>query len=274
VTIKLIATDLNGSLLHNDQSYNRPLFKQVLRQLQARGVTLVLASGNEYAHLRELFADALADNLVLVAENGASIYQQDQLIFDGSLSPAAVTQFVTVDRQQDFLRHAYVILTGAQGSYTESGAPQQLLDAASAYYDNLQQVTSLRTVTDKIKKISISTLPDQAAQLVEQLNTYFDGRLHAHDSGYGVIDVVAANVGKLPAIQWLAQRLGLSAANIMAFGDGANDVPLLQYAAQGLAMQNADPQIQAVATGVTQWDNEQDGVLQTILTQVLGSSAD
>lgn len=274
MTIKLIATDLNGSLLHNDQSYNRPLFKQVLRQLQARGVTLVLASGNEYAHLRELFADALADNLVLVAENGASIYQQDQLIFDGSLSPAAVTQFVTVDRQQDFLRRAYVILTGAQGSYTESGAPQQLLDAASAYYDNLQQVTSLRTVTDKIKKISISTLPDQAAQLVEQLNTYFDGRLHAHDSGYGVIDVVAANVGKLPAIQWLAQRLGLSAANIMAFGDGANDVPLLQYAAQGLAMQNADPQIQAVATGVTQWDNEQDGVLQTILTQVLESSAD
>ncbi|MFC6289160.1 HAD-IIB family hydrolase [Levilactobacillus angrenensis] len=269
MTIKLIATDLNGTLLHDDQSYNRPLFRQVLRDLQARQITLVLASGNEYGHLRDLFAADLTDNLILVAENGASIYQQDQLIFDGSLSAADVTQFVTVDRQQAFLRQAYIIMTGATGSYTELGAPQPLLDAASAYYDNLQQVADLRTVTDKIKKISISTLPDQAAELTAQLNTYFGGRLHAHDSGYGVIDVVAASVGKLPAVKWLAQRFSLSAAEIMAFGDGDNDAALLKYAGQGWAMRNAAPAIQAVAAGVTAYDNQADGVLRTITEQVL-----
>ncbi|AYM03427.1 Cof-type HAD-IIB family hydrolase [Levilactobacillus yiduensis] len=269
MTIKLIATDLNGTLLHDDQSYNRPLFRQVLRQLQARQIPLVLASGNEYGHLRDLFAADLTDNMILVAENGASIYQQDQLIFDGSLRDDDVTQFVTVDRQQDFLRQAYVIMTGAKASYTELGAPQPLLDAANAYYDNLQQVADLRTVTDKIKKISISTLPDQAAALTDQLNTYFDGRLHAHDSGYGVIDVVAASVGKLPAVKWLAQRFSLSADEIMAFGDGDNDAALLAYAGQGLAMRNAAPTIQAIATGVTAYDNQQDGVLRAINDQIL-----
>jgi len=269
LAIKLIATDLNGTLLHADQSYNQPLMCEVLDALRARQITLVLASGNEYAHLRDLFADSLAPNLIMVAENGASIYRDGQQIFDGSLSATDVDQFVSVDRHQDFLRHTYVILTGERASYTELGAPQQLIDAAEAYYDNLQQVESLATVDDRIKKISVSTAPDQAAELVDRLNTYFDGRLHAHDSGYGVIDIVAANVGKLPAIQWLAQQQGLTAANIMAFGDGVNDVPLLQFAGSGFAMANADATIQAAAQHVTTVDNEHDGVLKTIQQVVL-----
>lgn len=52
-------------------------------------------------------------------------------------------------------------------------------------------------------------------------NDYFDGELRAHDSGYGVVDLVDQRVGKLPAIQFLATKLGLTAANVMAFGDGA-----------------------------------------------------
>jgi len=264
LTIKLIATDLNGTLLHNDQGYNQELFRAVLAQLEARQITLVLASGNEYAHLRDLFATTLAPNLVMVAENGASIYQADQQIFDGSLSADDVAQFVAVDRHQDFLQDTYIILTGKMASYTELGAPQQLIDAAEAYYDNLQQVTSLTAVDDQIKKISVTTQPDQAQELVTRLNTYFEGRLHAHDSGYGVIDIVAANVGKLPAVQWLMARQGVTAAEVMVFGDGANDVPLLQFAGQSFAMRNATPEIQAMARQVTDWPNEADGVLRTI----------
>lgn len=271
MAIQLIATDLNGTLLHNDQSFNRDRFRRTLAALAEKKIWLVLASGNEYAHLRELFHDVLADNLIMIAENGASIYVQDQQVFDGSLSEDDVDQFVTVDRRQDFLKATYVIMTGQMGSYTELGAPQQLIDAAEAYYDNLQQVTSLQTVTDKIKKISVSTSPDQASALVERLNTYFAGRLHAHDSGYGVIDIVAANVGKLPAVQWLADRWQLTAENVMAFGDGINDVPLLRYAGQGWAMANVDSDIRATAQHVTSLDNEHDGVLATIEQVILNT---
>lgn len=269
MAIKLIATDLNGTLLHNDQRFNQSLFHRVVQALEQRGITLVLASGNEYAHLRDLFAQVLAPNLVIVAENGASIYQQNQQVFDGSWSPADVTQFVTVDRHQVFLQGAYVIMTGQTASYTELGAPEKLLAAAEAYYDNLQQVTSLTTVTDRIKKISVSTIPERATELVERLNTYFAGRLRAHDSGYGVIDIVEANVGKLPAVQWLAHRQGITAKEIMAFGDGINDVPLLQFAKQSFAMKNAVPEIQTAATAVTEWSNEADGVLRTIERELL-----
>ena len=269
MAIKLIATDLNGTLLHNDQTFNQPLFKATLQALQARGIRLVLSSGNQFTHLEKLFHDVLADNLAIVAENGASIYLQGQQVFDGSLSAEQVHQFVTIDRQQDFLKSAYVILVGQQGSYTETGAPQVLLDAAEKFYDNLQQVADLSTVTDRIKKISISTAPGQGSQLVTALNTYYEGRLRAHDSGYGVVDVVAANVGKLPAVQWLAKRWQVAADEMMAFGDGANDVPLLQFAHHSWAMRNAPTSVQDAATRVTSVDNEHDGVLTTIQSALM-----
>ncbi|WP_047999043.1 Cof-type HAD-IIB family hydrolase [Lactiplantibacillus herbarum] len=269
MTIKLIATDLNGTLLHQDQSFNQDQFKRVLAGLQAIGVSLVLSSGNQYAHLQQLFGDVMADNLIVVAENGASIYAQDKLIYDGSLSAAQQRQFVTVDRKQALFKDAYIILVGSHGSYTETGAPAELVKMARKFYDNLQLVDDLASVTDTIKKISVTTEPENAATLVAQANTYFDGKLKAHDSGYGVVDLVDQHVGKLPAVQQLATKLGLTADEIMAFGDGANDVPLLQYAAHSYAMSNAPAEIQAVAKHVTVLDNEHDGVLKTIEDQVL-----
>lgn len=266
MAIKLIATDLNGTLLHGDQTYNQARLQQVLAALATREIALVLSSGNQYAHLKQLFDGIEADNLIMVAENGASIYHNDQQLFDGSLTAADLQQFVSVDRHQPVFDGAYLIMVGANGSYTEKGAPQALLDAAQKFYDNLQQVDDLAQVDDKIKKVSVSTTPAEAAQLVTDLNTYFDGRLRAHDSGYGVIDLVAANVGKLPAVQWLMQQRQLQPDQVLAFGDGDNDVPLLKFAGHGYAMQNAPAAVKAVANQVTILDNEHDGVLDTIET--------
>nr|WP_283533287.1 HAD hydrolase family protein [Lactiplantibacillus plantarum] len=85
------------------------------------------------------------------------------------------------------------------------------------------------------------------------------------------LDLVDQRVGKLPAIQFLATKLGLTAANVMAFGDGANDVPLLRYAAHSYAMCNAPADIQTAAKHVTTLDNEHDGVLATIEQELLNN---
>lgn len=152
VAIKLIATDLNGTLLHQDQRFDQDRFKRILMQLKTLSVPVVLSSGNQYAHLQQLFKNVMSDNLIVVAENGASIYAHDQLIFDGSLSADQQRQFVTVDRHQPLFKDAYVILVGSHGSYTEVGAPDKLVAMARQFYDNLHLVADLTSVDDKIKK--------------------------------------------------------------------------------------------------------------------------
>lgn len=272
MSIKLIATDLNGTLLRADQSFDQDRFKADLAQLAARGITLVLSSGNQYAHLKQLFGAVLAPNLSIVAENGASIYEDGQLTFDGSLSTSQRERFVTTDRHQALFKDAYVILVGNQGSYTEVGAPAALVAAARKFYDNLQLVPDLATVTDTIKKISVSTQPSEAASLVKRANAYFAGQLSVHDSGYGVVDIVDQRVGKLPAVQRLAKQSGIQADEVMVFGDGDNDVPLLQFAGHSYAMANAPAHVQAAAKHVTELDNDHAGVLATIEQVVLAAA--
>lgn len=93
----------------------------------------------------------------------------------------------------------------------------------------------------------------------------------AHDSGYGVVDLVRHDVGKLPAVQFLQQRWHISPAETVVFGDGANDQPLLAAHVQSYAMRNAPADVQHSAQQVTTQDNEHSGVLAT-LAQLLGEN--
>ena len=269
--IKLVVTDMNGTLLNANQQLDHARLAQVLQLLTQRQAYFAVCSGNQYRHLREVMAPLVADNLVYIAENGASIYWREQQIFDGALSAQQLAEFLTAYQAKVLpLQHAYVILTSSDRSYTSYGVAPALLEQASKFYANLQAV-DLNQVSAPIKKISLAYRSGTAAEHVASLNTYFAGKLVAHDSGYGVIDLVRADVGKAAAVAFLQQQWQISATETVAFGDGANDVAMLQAAGQSYAMQNAPDFVQQVAQRVTKLDAEHSGVLATLETLLMQS---
>ena len=66
-------------------------------------------------------------------------------------------------------------------------------------------------------------------------------------------------IEKSASLQILLRAKGLTAANLMACGDGWNDLPMLKFAGLGVAMGNAQPEVKAAADYITA-DNEHDGV--------------
>ncbi|WP_281384440.1 HAD hydrolase family protein [Listeria portnoyi] len=70
--IKLIAVDMDGTFLNNDQDYNRERFNRQYTELKKRDIRFVVASGNQYYQLKSFFPD-FADEISFVAENGAYI---------------------------------------------------------------------------------------------------------------------------------------------------------------------------------------------------------
>ncbi|ATO42829.1 MAG: Cof-type HAD-IIB family hydrolase [Loigolactobacillus coryniformis] len=269
--IKLVVTDMNGTLLNAAQQVDHTRLARLLQRLAQQQAYFAVCSGNQYRHLREVLAPLTADNLIYVAENGASIYWQDQQIFDGALTQQQLADFLAAYHAQvPALQHAYVILTGNERSYTNQGVAPALLAQASKFYANLQP-TDLTQVTEPIKKISLAYHGGVAAEHVTALNDYFAGELVAHDSGYGVIDVVRGDVSKAAAVAFLQQRWQITSAEVAAFGDGANDIEMLQVAGQSYAMQNAPDFVKAVAQQVTELDAEHAGVLAT-LEQLLAVS--
>jgi hypothetical protein len=85
------------------------------------------------------------------------------------------------------------------------------------------------------------------------------GRLSVTDSAGGVIEVASRHADKATAMLRWARRRGVSPRQIVAFGDGLNDVRMLQAAGTAVAMGNAVPEVVAVADHVT-LPHDQDGV--------------
>ena len=77
--IKIIATDMDGTLLDPQGQLDLPRLEKILDQLDQRGVRFVIATGNEVHRMRQLLG-YLADRVVLVVANGARIFENDQLI--------------------------------------------------------------------------------------------------------------------------------------------------------------------------------------------------
>ena len=78
----------------------------------------------------------------------------------------------------------------------------------------------------------------------------------ATSSGRGSIDLIADDVNKRTALQWLANRLGLRVDDAVAFGDGGNDAELLAVVGHGVAMANAPDWLRARADDVAASNSE------------------
>ena len=77
--IKIIATDMDGTLLDPQGQLDLPRLEKILDQLDQRDVRFVIATGNEVHRMRQLL-EHLADRVVLVVANGARIFENDKLI--------------------------------------------------------------------------------------------------------------------------------------------------------------------------------------------------
>lgn len=83
--IKLMATDMDGSFLRDDMTYDEAQFALLYQQLQLRGVRFVIASGNQYFQLKSFFKDY--PEMIYLAENGAYIRDADHVYALNAFQP-------------------------------------------------------------------------------------------------------------------------------------------------------------------------------------------
>ena len=96
MTIKLIATDMDGTILDSQGLLDLPRLEKILDRLEEKGIRFVIATGNEIHRVRQLLGH-LTDRVVLIVANGAKIFENNQLIqvetWDNELVEKALTFF-------------------------------------------------------------------------------------------------------------------------------------------------------------------------------------
>ena len=265
--IKLIATDMDGTLLDPRGQLDLPRLEKILDQLDERGIRFVIATGNEVHRMRQLLKH-LASRVVLVVANGARIFEHDTLLqaqtWDDSMVDKALVHFKGRECRDQF------VVTSMNGSFVKKGTVFTDLEKfmtpemIEKLYQRTNFVDELNSdLFGGVLKMSMVVGEERSSSVLQEINDLFDGRVRAVSSGYGCIDILQAGVHKAWGLEELLKRWNLQSEQIMAFGDSENDVEMLELAGIAYAMENADDEAKAVATDLAP-ANSQGGVYQVL----------
>ena len=269
--IKVLALDLDGTLT-NSQKEVTPRTRAALDAAIAKGVTIVLASGRPTAGVLPLAKELGLDKKggCILSYNGGKIIDcatGEELVqhpFPADLIPTVCT----------FARYWNVVpLTyDNEGIVTEVPDHPYVLEEARINKLPVRQVPDLPAeVTYPINKLLLVGDPVDMPHVEELMQQEFAGKLSIYRSAPFFIETMPLGVEKAASLNMLLQVLGLTPAELMACGDGWNDLPMIEFAGLGVAMGNAFPEVKAVADVITA-DNNHDGVAEAIERYALGNA--
>jgi Cof subfamily protein (haloacid dehalogenase superfamily) len=256
--IKLIATDMDGTFLRHNMTYDEDRFATLHAQLQQQGIRWVVASGNQYYQLKSFFKQY--PDTIYVAENGAYIRDLKQIYAVHAFDPIAVAAILP---KLQAIPHLQITVCGVRRAYVLTTEDPVHVADVNRYYPELASVDHFTDIDDQILKFAITCPVAETDAIVAQLRTALLGLAVPTSSGHGDIDVIQIGTHKAAGLQELGNVLGIGLNEMCAFGDGGNDLEMLREVGLGVAMQNAQAPVKAVADDQTT-DNESQGVLNFI----------
>ncbi|KPC54696.1 Cof-type HAD-IIB family hydrolase [Amantichitinum ursilacus] len=234
---QVIASDLDGTLLDADHTVDQ-FTATTLRELEARGVPIVLATGRHYCDVKGI-RDVLGVRAWLVTSNGARVHDPDnRLMHKEDIDPAMARQLM----QPEF----------AEGTHLNAYQDEKwLADRHLDWLADLHQdsgftfdVVDLKNHSGEgIAKVLYIGEHEHLLQLEARLLEQFGDTLYITFSMPDCLEVMAPTVSKGHALQVVLDELQLPAADCVAFGDGLNDIFLLKTAGHPFMMGNAAPRL-------------------------------
>ncbi|MDO5671001.1 MAG: HAD family hydrolase [Corynebacterium sp.] len=250
---RIIALDMDGTLL--DAAGQVPdSFWPVLEELRARGVAVAPASGRQLATLQAIFPGD-----TYIAENGTCVFHDGEVVSTTLIDTPTVTAVIDAAADMD------LVVCTPTVAYHRPGISAETEKELAKYYHSRQATEDLHSVTDVIK-LAVFTPGDAETEIYPLL---LDAAPDANVvvSGAHWIDIMHADAGKGRALTALAEAMGVDKQQTAAFGDYLNDLELLEAAGTAWAMENAHPDILAIADHIAP-PNTEEGVV-TVLRSLL-----
>lgn len=255
--IKLIVCDMDGTLL--DDNHQLPFdFFEVEEQLQQKGIVFAVASGRQYYNLYKTL-QPISDRLLILADNGTIVKQAGEKLFVNPLDPKTANLFIKIARN---IPDTYTVLCGENAAYIEN-SDFNFIETIKHFFEKIEIVTDLTKVTDVLLKVSICDFKDVSVNSYPYFTEYLSDYKIAISSSMW-LDITHTNANKGVALAFIQQRLGILPEETMVFGDMQNDLEMIDQAGHSYAMKNAHPDVLKAANYMTEYDNNNRGVIEVI----------
>lgn len=260
--IKLIATDMDGTLLDENSQLPKNFFS-ILDKLDEKDVKFVVASGRPYPTLYENFKP-VSDNLYFICDNGSYIVEPGKEPIISILDKDLVNNVV---KTCENLSNTELILCGVKGTYHKP-CSNEIEKEIDKYYINKTIVDTLFDIDDDIFKIAICDFNGSREHSYKLLNPLFGKDYKVVVSGAVWVDINNKDINKGTALKKLQDDFSISYEETMSFGDFYNDVEMLQASHYSFVMENANDDMKQYGNFIAR-SNTEDGVIQAIEEYVL-----
>lgn len=272
--IKMIGFDLDGTLL-TDQKELGEYTVQILKRAVEEGIVILPITGRPLCGLPEEVTGLTGLRYAITA-NGARILdlKNAAVLKEQLVSVETAEKILDILGNYDSLREIYYDGTGYAerekleqiDHFFEEGPMAEYVRSTRQPVENLMD--KFRKESREVDKVQgvFADLGEREAALdeIRKLEgVTITGALHNN------IEVNAAGVDKGNALLWLAQYFGIAPEETMAFGDGNNDITLLEKAGTGVAMKNGIEEVKHAADRITEKTNDEEGAAKFIETYVL-----
>jgi Cof subfamily protein (haloacid dehalogenase superfamily) len=275
---RLLVLDIDGTLL-NSEDIVTPVVKKAIADARELGVSVALATGRRVGSTRHV-VEEVGILLPIVTFNGALVWDTatETAIHELAFSPAVIGRIIELSRQAGL---APVLLQGPghgerifvpdehafRPEYLEWFLDPRRNEVDELPVEQLTELPGILTIDLFGPEASLRQLNQQLAEL--EVQVYDVGQVSTQaDPPNWALNVHMPGASKAAGVQVLAQSLGCTLQDVVAIGDGYNDLPLLEAAGTGVAMGNAHDEVKRRADAVVNGHDE-DGVAEAIERFVL-----
>lgn len=272
--IKMIAFDLDGTILTTDKRLTERT-RRALEQAVEKGIHIIPATGRPMSGIPKEIIDFPGIRYI-VSSNGARVLDMKNrdVLYEETLPVEKAGEILDIFEKYDTLREIYYDGIG----YADRGRLEQIekyqKDPAMQRYicTTRRPVESTRVKfetenrgLDKIQALFVSQ--EDKLEAWESIESQV-GDVEVTGALSNNIEVNAKGIHKGAALQFLGEMLGLSMDEVITFGDGSNDIKMLEMAGTGVAMANSVQNVLDIAD-ITAMSNDEDGVARIIEQYVL-----
>lgn len=259
IAYRAIALDLDGTLTNHDKEVT-PITRQALMRAQKDGAHIILASGRPTYGIAPIADHLEIDkyNGYVLSYNGGKIvnWQTKEDLYSNHLPNNVIPILYNYAKEKSYALLGYagkeIITEMPDDKYVKEESRINKMEIRKV--DNLLE--SLESNPTKLLMTGDASLMIKAE---EELAEIVGNRMDVFRSAPFFIELVPKGIDKAQSLIRLLELIGLSTNDMIAFGDGYNDLSMLKLAGVGVAMANAVPEVRAEADFITK-SNEEDGV--------------
>lgn len=255
--IKLIISDIDGTLVNSNKELPEQ-FWDVADLMRQKNIRFCAASGRQVQSLEKLFAP-IAYEMGFVSDNGAFVKYKNEELFENTMDFSAIQPILS---KAKLLKHIGVALCGKNKAYIKTD-DTEIYDEIVLHYPAYEKVDGFENIDDEILKITICDLAGSKHNSYEVLKS-FSSDFKVVVSGDNWLDITNLEVNKGRAIKMLQQKWNITPDETVVFGDQLNDIEMMKTATYSFAMKNAQEEVKKTANFITEYDNNNHGVIKTI----------